>query len=90
MTRTDYTNALRRAGFSVQPTWQGRSDHCEIGRDITCYTVCLDGQHITDVVVKEFIGHDAPGLDVFFVRRNLTISEDIAQLLSLANAQATA
>jgi hypothetical protein len=83
MTRTEYTNAIRRAGFSVQPVWQAESKASSSGKDVTCYRVhSAAGGYITDLVVRDISGGD--GLDVFFASPHLRVSDDLAQLERLA------
>ena len=86
MTRTEYTNALRKAGFSVRPAWQASTDCSAARRDLTCYAVhAPDGAHVTDIVLRDL---GADGLDVFFASRSLRAADDLAHLRWLAQEAA--
>ncbi|KPQ06170.1 MAG: hypothetical protein HLUCCA12_12020 [Rhodobacteraceae bacterium HLUCCA12] len=81
MTRTEYANALRKAGFSVEPMWQGKTEDPEGPRfDLTCYSVHgPDGDFLTQMILRDHVG----GIDVFFASANLMVSSDLEYLRSL-------
>ena len=83
MTRTEYTNKLRKAGFSVRPLWQGKTeDPAPKPRfDLTCYSVyAVDGTWITNMILRA----TNDGISVFFEPASIRVSDDIAFLRSLA------
>lgn len=81
MTRTEYCTALRKAGFSVKPFWQGSTATDETGQDLTCYGIYgADGTFLTRMVLQDC----DDGLDVFFSSPNLRVSDDIAFLEHVA------
>lgn len=85
MTRIEYTNRLRAAGFRVSPQWQGRSEGGDGHLDTTCYTIhTAEGAFVTRIVVRAAGG----GLDVFFESGNVRASDDIVELRRLAARRA--
>lgn len=87
MTRTEYTNAIRRAGFSVRPLWQARSDIAGRNCDLTCYAVhAASGAPVTQLILRDWDG----GVDAFFACPGLRVSDDIACLEQLVAQAAPA
>ncbi len=83
MNRTEYVNAIRMAGFSVRPAWQGRTEFAECRRDLTCYTISSrGGAPVTRMVVEDFDGD--PGIDVFFAIPGGGVADDIEFLRRIA------
>lgn len=87
MNRLDYTNRLRRAGFTVRPGWQARSADAETptGYDLTAYAVYgADGSYLINIIVRQ-LDH---GVEVYFASTNNMVEANIAQLQRLAREQA--
>lgn len=87
MTRTEYTNALRKAGFAMQPAWQATTNGERLGKDVTCYRVsAADGSYLTHMIVQQIPEID--GIEVFFASPNLRAADDIDHLKRLAKETA--
>lgn len=84
MTRTEYANKLRDAGFSVRPMWQGKTEDPQGPLfDLTCYAVhSKAGDLITHMILRDLDG----GIDVFFSSPAIRVSDDIATLRRMADA----
>lgn len=80
-TRTSYTCALREAGFSVYPQWQGTSEMNPDRRDITSYKVLDPDGHFVTMLLLRDLGED--GVEAFFASPNRLIADDIAHLRAL-------
>ena len=91
MTRTQYVNTIREAGFTVRPIWQGKCADGEPHRfDLTCYEVHahtqggLPGDYVTQMIVRDF----GDGLEVFFVSPSIRAEDDIRHLRQIAHRPA--
>ena len=84
MTRTEYCNQIRTAGFQIRPLWQGRTEAISADTtrfDVTCYAVSRrDGVWITNMVLRDFDG----GISVYFESQSLRVDDDVALLRNLA------
>jgi hypothetical protein len=93
MTRTEYANTLRAAGFTVRPVWQGKTEDPEGPRfDLTCYEVHartpggVPGEYVTQMIVRDL----ETGLDVFFASPSIRAADDIRFLREIAERKAAA
>lgn len=81
MTRTDYCNIIRDAGFRVRPLWQGKTEDPDGPRfDLTCYAIYgPDGSWLTNMILRSADG----GVFVFFESPSIRHADDIAFLRDL-------
>lgn len=86
MTRTDYISLIRKAGFSVRPVVQARTDGSH-RLEITAYAIHAP---VTGYVTTMLIWDTDGGLRVFFESTSIRAAEDIAVLKALSAEQVAA